>query len=68
MVLGGPSWDVKLGRRDSRTSNFSAANSGQIPPPISTLNNLINRFQAKGLSTNDMVALSSNIHDTSVCV
>ncbi|CAK9142693.1 unnamed protein product [Ilex paraguariensis] len=58
VFLGGPSWDVKLGRRDSRTASFSAANSGQIPPPTSTLANLINRFQAKGLSTNDMVALS----------
>lgn len=57
-VLGGPTWEVKLGRRDSKTASFSAANSGVIPPPFSTLNNLINRFQAVGLSTKDMVALS----------
>ncbi|XP_047307827.1 peroxidase 4-like [Impatiens glandulifera] len=57
-ILGGPEWDVKLGRRDSKTASFSAANSGVIPPPTSTLSNLINRFQAKGLSAKDMVVLS----------
>ncbi|XP_051134200.1 peroxidase 4 [Andrographis paniculata] len=58
VILGGPKWDVKVGRRDSRTASLSAANSGAIPPPTSTLNNLINRFSAKGLSTKDMVVLS----------
>ncbi|XP_023512933.1 peroxidase 4-like [Cucurbita pepo subsp. pepo] len=57
-ILGGPTWEVKLGRRDSKTASFSAASSGVIPPPSSTLANLINRFSAKGLSTKDMVALS----------
>ncbi|XP_017983831.1 PREDICTED: peroxidase 4 [Theobroma cacao] len=58
VILGGPDWDVKLGRRDSKTASFSAANSGVIPPPTSTLSQLINRFQARGLSAKDMVALS----------
>ena len=59
MQLGGPKWDVKLGRRDSKTASFSAANSsGVIPSPNSTLSNLIKRFKAEGLSTKDMVALS----------
>ncbi|GLT80661.1 hypothetical protein SLA2020_520880 [Shorea laevis] len=58
VTLGGPSWDVKLGRRDSKTASFSAANNGVIPPPSSTLSNLIARFQAQGLSAKDMVALS----------
>ncbi|KAH7542803.1 peroxidase 4 [Ziziphus jujuba] len=57
-ILGGPQWDVKLGRRDSKTASLSAANNGQIPPPTSTLSNLINRFKAKGLTEKDMVALS----------
>ncbi|KAL0537601.1 hypothetical protein IC582_026584 [Cucumis melo] len=57
-ILGGPSWEVKLGRRDSKTASFSAASSGVIPPPTSTLSNLINRFNAVGLSAKDMVALS----------
>lgn len=56
--LKGPSWKVKLGRRDAKTASLAAANSGVIPPPSSTLANLINRFQAVGLSTKDMVALS----------
>ncbi|KAK3218976.1 hypothetical protein Dsin_012946 [Dipteronia sinensis] len=60
VILGGPNWGVKLGRRDSKTASFSAANSGILPPPTSTLNNLINRFKAKGLSVKDMVALSGS--------
>jgi len=56
--LGGPFWKVKVGRRDSRTANFSAANSGVIPPPTSNLTNLIKTFEAQGLSAKDMVALS----------
>ncbi|KAI3787993.1 hypothetical protein L2E82_00550 [Cichorium intybus] len=58
VALGGPGWKVKLGRRDSKSASLSAANSGVIPPPQSTLSNLINRFQAVGLSAKDMVALS----------
>ncbi|KAF3433302.1 hypothetical protein FNV43_RR24404 [Rhamnella rubrinervis] len=57
--LGGPSWDVKLGRRDSRTASQSAANNG-IPPPTSNLNTLISRFSSLGLSTRDLVALSGS--------
>ncbi|XP_027334349.1 peroxidase 4-like [Abrus precatorius] len=59
-LLGGPFWKVKLGRRDSRTANFTAANTGVIPPPTSNLSNLISTFQAQGLSANDMVALSGS--------
>ncbi|KAI3829938.1 hypothetical protein L1987_04070 [Smallanthus sonchifolius] len=58
VALGGPAWKVKLGRRDSKTASFSAANNGAIPPPTSSLDNLINTFRAVGLSANDMVALS----------
>ncbi|GAU27290.1 hypothetical protein TSUD_125710 [Trifolium subterraneum] len=58
VILGGPFWNVKVGRRDSRTANFTAANTGVIPPPTSNLTNLISTFQAQGLSTKDMVALS----------
>ncbi|XP_050385880.1 peroxidase P7-like [Argentina anserina] len=58
-ILGGPSWTVKLGRRDARTASQAAANNS-IPPPTSNLNQLISRFNALGLSTNDMVALSGS--------
>jgi peroxidase len=57
MQLGGPSWDVKVGRRDSRTASFSGANN-DIPPPTSGLANLTSLFAAQGLSQKDMVALS----------
>ncbi|KAJ8768746.1 hypothetical protein K2173_023650 [Erythroxylum novogranatense] len=58
VLLGGPNWNVKLGRRDSRTASFSDANSGDLPTPFDSLSGLINRFKAKGLSAKDMVALS----------
>lgn len=55
--LGGPSWKVKLGRRDSTTASGAAANAS-IPPPTSNLSALISSFSAQGLSLKDMVALS----------
>ncbi|KAF8706350.1 hypothetical protein HU200_030612 [Digitaria exilis] len=57
VILGGPSWDVKVGRRDSTTASFSGANNN-IPPPTSGLSNLTSLFAAQGLSQKDMVALS----------
>jgi peroxidase len=57
MQLGGPTWDVKVGRRDSTTASFSGANNN-IPPPTSGLANLTSLFAAQGLSQKDMVALS----------
>nr|GMD02142.1 peroxidase P7-like [Ipomoea batatas] len=59
VTLGGPSWNVKLGRRDARTASQAAANNS-IPPPTSNLNRLISSFSAVGLSTNDMVVLSGS--------
>ncbi|XP_061372639.1 peroxidase P7-like isoform X2 [Gastrolobium bilobum] len=56
-IVTGPTWNVKLGRRDSKTASQSAANNG-IPAPTSSLNQLISRFSALGLSTKDLVALS----------
>ena len=60
LQLGGPNWNVKLGRRDARTASQAAANNG-IPPPTSNLNQLISRFNNLGLSTTDLVALSGLI-------
>ncbi|XP_023525413.1 peroxidase P7-like [Cucurbita pepo subsp. pepo] len=57
-LLGGPFWNVKLGRRDSKTASFSDANSGLLPSPNSNLSVLISTFKKQGLSTTDMVALS----------
>jgi peroxidase len=55
--LGGPTWNVPLGRKDSRTASQSAANSN-LPGPDSDLATLISRFGAKNLSPQDMTALS----------
>ncbi|XP_031480120.1 peroxidase P7-like [Nymphaea colorata] len=55
--LGGPNWNVRLGRRDAKTASQAAANTS-IPPPTSNLNQLISNFQSHGLSVQDMVALS----------
>ncbi|KAL0326867.1 UNVERIFIED_CONTAM: Lignin-forming anionic peroxidase [Sesamum angustifolium] len=57
VAVGGPSWSVKLGRRDSTTASRSLANS-DLPGPSSSLDALISGFGNKGLSARDMVALS----------
>lgn len=57
LQLGGPSWRVLLGRRDSTTANLSLANS-DLPAPTLDLANLTAAFARKGLSRTDLVALS----------
>eukprot|EP00249_Psilotum_nudum_P032944 c49206_g1_i1 orf=337-1326(-) len=57
MLAGGPSWWVLLGRRDSTTASQAAANQN-IPAPTDSLSTLISKFQAVGLSVQDMVTLS----------
>lgn len=57
--MGGPTYDVLVGRRDATTANFAAANgSTQLPAFIDDLPTLISKFDAKGLSVTDMVALA----------
>lgn len=65
VALGGPNWNVKVGRRDARTASQAAANSN-IPAPTSSLSQLISSFSAVGLSTRDMVALSGSFHFSSI--
>ena len=55
--MGGPSWTVPLGRRDSTNANEAAANS-YLPPPFFDLVNLTQSFGDKGFTVTDMVALS----------
>ncbi|KAJ8898875.1 hypothetical protein K2173_008184 [Erythroxylum novogranatense] len=57
VALGGPSWTVQLGRRDSTTASFNAA-ATNIPPPTLDLNGLISSFSNKGFTAAEMVALS----------
>ncbi|KAL6123494.1 hypothetical protein ACLB2K_076016 [Fragaria x ananassa] len=57
--LGGPSWQVYLGRRDSTSASRSAA-STSVPPPASNISSLLSSFAAQGLSLRDLVALSGS--------
>ncbi|CAL5192437.1 unnamed protein product [Lathyrus oleraceus] len=59
VALGGPSWIVQLGRRDSTTASLSSANS-DLPGPDSDLSDLITSFSNKGFTTKEMVALSGS--------
>ncbi|CAH1416635.1 unnamed protein product [Lactuca virosa] len=55
--VGGPSWSVRLGRRDSLTTNPDEANN-ILPLGSMGLDVLIPIFAQKSLSVRDMVALS----------
>ncbi|XBH85106.1 hypothetical protein VPH35_073109 [Triticum aestivum] len=57
VALGGASYTVPLGRRDSSSASLSEANR-DLPPPTSDLADLVGNFSRKGLSVTDMVALS----------
>ncbi|KAJ4710276.1 Peroxidase [Melia azedarach] len=58
-AVGGPSWTVRLGRRDSTTASRSLAESN-LPSFRDSLDRLISLFGSKGLSARDMVALSGS--------
>ncbi|KAG6618231.1 hypothetical protein I3843_07G154100 [Carya illinoinensis] len=57
LLSGGPNWQLPLGRRDSKTASLSTSNNN-IPPPNSTLQNLLTLFKRQGLDEVDLVALS----------
>nr|GMC70182.1 cationic peroxidase 1-like [Ipomoea batatas]GMC99745.1 cationic peroxidase 1-like [Ipomoea batatas]GMC99749.1 cationic peroxidase 1-like [Ipomoea batatas] len=57
VALGGPTWEVKLGRRDSTTASKDAANNN-LPSPFMDLSNLTDNFKNQGLNIKDLVALS----------
>jgi peroxidase len=46
--LGGPSWDVPIGRRDATTASLNEASS-DLPGPSSELATLVAAFGDKGL-------------------
>ncbi|XP_058115000.1 peroxidase 11-like [Magnolia sinica] len=56
ILVGGPYWDVPLGRKDSKTANLDLANSN-LPTADQDLPSLIASFLYQGLSVTDMVAL-----------
>ncbi|KAK1425398.1 hypothetical protein QVD17_20750 [Tagetes erecta] len=57
--VGGPSWSVRLGRRDSDDSNAAEAGT-DLPRATMDLTQLIANFGRKNLSPRDMVALSGS--------
>ncbi|KAL8131873.1 hypothetical protein AgCh_007689 [Apium graveolens] len=59
VLLGGPSWTVPLGRRDSTTASQMQANI-DLPPPTDDLSALISKFANKGLSAKEMTVLSGS--------
>ncbi|XP_059637012.1 peroxidase 9 [Cornus florida] len=59
VLSGGPNWELPLGRRDSKTASLSGSNAN-IPPPNSTIQNLLTLFNRQGLNEVDLVALSGS--------
>ncbi|XP_057448003.1 peroxidase 11 [Lotus japonicus] len=57
ILVGGPYWDVPVGRKDSVTANFELAITN-LPTPDESLLSIISKFLYQGLSVTDMVALS----------
>ncbi|KAM0019091.1 putative peroxidase [Helianthus debilis subsp. tardiflorus] len=57
VLSGGPNWELPLGRRDSRKASLNRSNKN-IPPPNSTIQNLVTSFRRQGLNEVDLVSLS----------
>uniref|UniRef100_A0ACD5VY53 Uncharacterized protein n=1 Tax=Avena sativa TaxID=4498 RepID=A0ACD5VY53_AVESA len=57
ILVGGPYWDVPLGRRDSLGASIQGSNN-DIPAPNNTLPTIITKFKRLGLNIVDVVALS----------
>lgn len=58
--VGGPKWNVEKGRRDGRVSLASEA-AAQLPGENFNLDQLVSSFSSKGLSRDDLVALSGEL-------
>ncbi|CAN0901687.1 Lignin-forming anionic peroxidase [Linum grandiflorum] len=59
-AVGGPTWTVNLGRRDSATASRDTAQAGNLPGFNDPLDRMVQLFDNKGLSARDMVALSGS--------
>ncbi|KAL2484566.1 Peroxidase 63 [Abeliophyllum distichum] len=57
LMIGGPSYTVKLGRKDSLTSTAYTVD-GQSAENPRWMNQIIQNFQSRGFSVQEMVALS----------
>ncbi|KAB5561779.1 hypothetical protein DKX38_006736 [Salix brachista] len=58
--LGGPSWQVGLGRRDSATAGSVSDVNNNVPSPALNVSGLISSFSNKGFTAKEMVALSGS--------
>ncbi|GMY12132.1 peroxidase 72 [Fagus crenata] len=59
VLCGGPSWEVPLGRKDSRGASLSGSNNN-IPAPNNTFQTILTKFKRQGLNVVDLVALSGS--------
>ncbi|XP_057507438.1 peroxidase 11 [Actinidia eriantha] len=57
ILVGGPYWDVPLGRKDSKTAGYALTDLN-LPSSDEGLLSIISKFLYQGLSVTDMVALS----------
>ena len=62
--LGGPTWDVPLGRLDGRVSKASSV-TGRLPGANFNVKQLSDNFGSVGLTLQDMVVLSGMIRTDS---
>ncbi|KAG6400790.1 hypothetical protein SASPL_137633 [Salvia splendens] len=60
VAVGGKSWTVKLGRRDSTTAATRSQAESDLPLASDSLQTLISNFANKNLNERDMVALSGS--------
>ncbi|GFZ00182.1 peroxidase superfamily protein [Actinidia rufa] len=58
ILVGGPYWDVPLGRKDSKTAGYALADLNLPSSDEGLLSIIISKFLYQGLSATDMVALS----------
>ena len=61
LKVGGPYWDVPVGRKDSKTASYELA-ATNLPTPEEGLVSIISKFYYQGLSVEDMVALVGKIN------
>ncbi|XP_019164644.1 PREDICTED: peroxidase 11-like [Ipomoea nil] len=57
LLVGGPYWDVPLGRKDSKSGGYELVETN-MPTADETFLSIISKFLSQGLSVTDMVALS----------
>ncbi|KAJ9147033.1 hypothetical protein P3X46_029238 [Hevea brasiliensis] len=59
VLTGGPTWEVPLGRKDSRGASLSGSNNN-IPAPNNKFQTILTKFKVQGLNVVDLVALSGS--------